>query len=98
MSAAFGRPLLAWSELHHLAKQTTATLAAVRKQAVDWARLAAPGDVGATPDDTAFAEAGHIILAALGDPQPATEPEAEHEHGWAPATCHRMDTRTTKEN
>lgn len=51
-----------------------ATLTAVRAQAADWAQLAAPGDVGTTPDDTALAGAGHIILGILGAPQPAEDP------------------------
>lgn len=66
-------------------KRAEARLDRVNAQAVDWSRLAAPGDVGMTPGDTAFAEAGRIILdladeparrvlAALDGPTPDDEP------------------------
>lgn len=61
-------------------ERAEAAIARVRAQCADWAQLASPGDVGMTPDDTAFAEAGRIILAVLDgasptpdDASPATE-------------------------
>jgi hypothetical protein len=60
-------------QLSEKLRAARATLTAVRAQATDWAQLAAPGDIGTTPDDTTLAGAGHIIIEILGDPQPATE-------------------------
>jgi hypothetical protein len=76
---------------HRRAEQAEATLTAVREAVAlavlheDPFRLACPQ---CATDHLARIE------AALGDPQPATEPEPKPEHGWEPATCRRMNTRT----
>lgn len=44
-------------------KYAETRLDGIYAQAVDWSRLASPGDVGMTPGDSAFAEAGRIILS-----------------------------------
>jgi predicted RNA-binding Zn-ribbon protein involved in translation (DUF1610 family) len=62
-----------YTDQRQRAEQAEAAITRVRAQGADWAQLAPPGDVGMTPSDTAFAEAGRIILAALDGTAPTAK-------------------------